>query len=90
MAVYARLLALLARRASLRPRTGQTPREFAAEARRLLLSLPTAAALADLPDRIVDLLYRVRYGGETSAEVEGAAAGARLDRLAAVHFSLSP
>ncbi len=88
VAVYARLLALLARRARMRPRTGQTPREFAAEVRRLLLSVPAAAALADLPDKVVDLLYRVRYGGETTADGECAALGARLDRLAVVHFSL--
>jgi len=88
VAVYARLLALVARRARLRPRTGQTPREFAAEVRRLLMSVPAAAALADLPDEVVDLLYRVCYGGETTAEGECAALGARLDVLAVVHFSL--
>ncbi len=78
---YARLLSLLARHGGPRPETGQTPREFAADARRFLLSLPAAAPFADLPDDMVDRLYRVLFGGQAAAPGESAAA--RLDQLAA-------
>ena len=81
---YARLLALLARHGGPRPVPGQTPREFAAEARRFLQSLPTAATFAGLPDDVVDRLYRVRFGGRPPAAGEAAEGEARLDALAAV------
>ncbi len=80
---YARLLALLARHDGPRPGTGQTPREFAADARRFLLGRPAAAAFADLPGDMVDRLYRVRFGGQPPAVGEEGAAEARLDELAA-------
>ncbi len=80
---YARLLALLGRHGGPRPATGRTPREFAADARRFLLALPAAAAFADLPDDMVDRLYRVRFGGRPPAVGEDGAAEARLDELAA-------
>jgi transglutaminase-like putative cysteine protease len=83
VAVYARLLALLARRAALAPRPAQTPREFAAAAREALRGVPAAAALAGVPDRVVDLLYRVRFGGRPLDEAEAGALEARLDELEA-------
>jgi protein-glutamine gamma-glutamyltransferase len=80
---YARLAALLARHGGPRPADGQTPREFAAEARHFLLTFAAAAPFADLPDELVDRLYRVRFGGRPLPAAEAAAAEARLDQLAA-------
>jgi hypothetical protein len=80
---YARLVALLARRGGPRPGAGQTPREFAADARRFLLGLPNAAPFEGLPDDIVDRLYRARFGGQPPAAAEAAATEARLGELAA-------
>jgi transglutaminase-like putative cysteine protease len=83
VAVYARLLALLARRAKLKPRPAQTAREFAGEAREALRTVPAAAPLAGVPDQVVDLLYRVRFGGRPLDEAEAGTLGARLDELEA-------
>ncbi len=80
---YARLLSLLAYHAELQPRVGQTPREFAVEARRFLLATPGAQSFADLPDEIVDRLYQVRFGGQSLTDDEIPAGAARLDQLAA-------
>lgn len=83
VAVYARLLQLLARRGRLRRAAGQTPREFAATAAAWLRGRPVTAAWADLPSHIVDLFYRIRFGGEAPDDAEVAALQARLDQLAA-------
>ncbi len=81
---YTRLLALMARHAQLRLKTGQTPREFAAEGRRFLMGLPAADSFVDLPDEIVDQQYLVRFGGLTLTSDDNSAIAARLDQLAAV------
>ena len=80
---YDRLLRLLARYAQLQPRVGQTPRKFASQGRRFLLSIPAAQTYADLPDDIVERLYRVRFGGHSLTEDDAHAIAARLDLLAA-------
>ena len=80
---YARLLALLARHGRLQPKIGQTPREFAGAGRRFLLALPIAQSFADLPDKIVDRLYRLRFGGQSPDPTDDAAVMARLNQLAA-------
>jgi hypothetical protein len=80
---YARLLLLLARHARLRPRLGQTPREFAVDGRRFLLAALAVHPFADLPDEIVDRLYQVRFGGRSLSSDDNAAVAARLDQLAA-------
>ena len=67
-AFYGRLLALLARHAALRPQSGQTPREFAKKARQLFEGRPGWTALADLPDLVIELYYRVRFGGRPLTE----------------------
>jgi transglutaminase-like putative cysteine protease len=79
---YARLLALLARHARLKPKIGQTPREFAGAGRRFLLALPAAQSFADLPDEIVDRLYLVRFGGQSLTAGDNTAIAAALDQLA--------
>jgi transglutaminase-like putative cysteine protease len=81
-ACYARLVRLLARRGRLKRAAWQTPRELAAGARGLLTARPLTAALADLPDRVVDLFYRVRYGGQAPEPGEVVRLNARLDELA--------
>jgi hypothetical protein len=76
---YARLLALLDRHAGLRPSLAQTPREFA---RRAKAALAATGPLADVPERVVEVFYRVRFGGRALDEVEGRALEAQLDALA--------
>jgi transglutaminase-like putative cysteine protease len=83
VAFYARLVALLTRHLSLRPQSGQTPREYSEVARRFLRALPGSAALADLPGRVSELFYRVRFGDRPLSEPESQALNAELDRLAA-------
>lgn len=59
---YHRLEALLARVRLTRP-PGQTPREFAVEAGGRLADQPERQPLAAIPRRLVEVYYRVRYGG---------------------------
>jgi hypothetical protein len=73
---------LLGRRGGPQPTDGQTPREFAADARRYLLSLAQTARFADLPDDIVDRLYLIRFGGQTPDASKADGIEARLDQLA--------
>jgi protein-glutamine gamma-glutamyltransferase len=79
---YARLLALLARYGRLQPKIGQTPREFAGVGRRFLLALPAAYSFADLPDEIVDRLYRLRFGGQSPDLEDDVTIARRLNQLA--------
>jgi transglutaminase-like putative cysteine protease/membrane protein implicated in regulation of membrane protease activity len=81
-AFYQRLLRILARRASLRPSYGQTPREYGEAARVMLQGRPDLARLAELPVRVVDLFYRVRFGGKPLSDGERRALEAELERLA--------
>jgi protein-glutamine gamma-glutamyltransferase len=81
-ACYTRLVRLLARRGQLRRSADQTPRELAARARAALANCPATAAVADVPDRVVDLFYRVRFGRESPAPAKAVALNARLDELA--------
>lgn len=79
---YARLLALLAEHARLRPEPAQTPREFGEQVRRLLAGTTHAAPLADVPVQVANLYYRVRFGRLPLTEAEQADVEGRLDRLA--------
>jgi hypothetical protein len=81
-ACYARLLRILGRRGWLRRSAHQTPRELAARARTALAGHPDTAALADVPDSVVDLFYRVRFGQESPGPAEVIGLNARLDELA--------
>ena len=80
--LYARLLVVLARRASLRPASGQTPREFGQAASQALQARPGVGALADLPGRVVESFYQVRFGGRPLSEEQDRALDAELDQLA--------
>jgi hypothetical protein len=79
---YTRLVQLLGRHTPLRPTSGQTPREFGEAAHQFLQTLPGLAALADLPGRVVEVLYRVRFGGRPLSAPEGQTLDTELDRLA--------
>ena len=80
--IYARLLALLVKHTSARPRPGQTPREFGESARQWLQTRPTLAGLAHLPGRVIEQFYRMRFGGRPLSGSESRALGADLDQLA--------
>jgi transglutaminase-like putative cysteine protease len=69
-ALYQRLVRILGRYVSLRPAVGQTPREYGESARAVLQARPTLAALAEWPLRVIDLFYRVRFGGSPLREEE--------------------
>jgi transglutaminase-like putative cysteine protease len=88
-AIYPRLVRILARNVSLRPRFAQTPREYVTEAHTLLLTKPRWAALAELPRRVVELFYRVRYGGRPLNAGEREEIKEKLDRFAEALHSAS-
>jgi transglutaminase-like putative cysteine protease len=79
--LYARLLEMLGRYRGLRPEQAQTPREFGAAAAVVLAGTDRTAALADLPGRVIELFYRVRFGGRTLEAAEGEDMRRRLDQL---------
>ncbi|HTU23470.1 MAG TPA: transglutaminaseTgpA domain-containing protein [Gemmataceae bacterium] len=83
-ACYQRLTHILGRYTSLRPSCGQTPREYGEAARAFLATRPGLAAVAELPIRVVDSFYRVRFGGQSLNEGERLALDAELDRFAEV------
>lgn len=68
--IYARLALVLGRYASLRPDIGQTPREYGESARDVLQARPAVASLAGWPMRVIELFYRVRFGGRALQEDE--------------------
>jgi hypothetical protein len=82
VACYTRLVRLLDRRGRLRRAAWQTPRELALAASRALAGRPATASLASLPEQVVDLFYRVRYGGVSPEASEVLRVNARLDELA--------
>jgi hypothetical protein len=79
-AFYRRLCRLLAA-LGLRPNAGQTAREFAALAGQALAERGEAA-LVDLPARVAEAYYRVRFGGRPLEEAQRRAVEAQLDALA--------
>ena len=64
------MLEVLARRRGLRPHPAQTPREFAATATTVLQSCSPVRAFALVPEMVVQLYYRVRFGDRPLAEPE--------------------
>jgi transglutaminase-like putative cysteine protease len=89
-ACYARLVRLLARRGKLRRQLWQTPRELAGVAHATLAAREATASLADLPGRIVELFYRVRFGGKVPGSEELMHLNARLDELATALSRTAP
>jgi hypothetical protein len=80
LTLYTRLCRLLAP-LGLRPAATQTAREFAALAGQEL-AFRGQAALVDLPARVVELYYRMRFGGWPLEEEERRTVEAQLDVLA--------
>jgi transglutaminase-like putative cysteine protease len=81
--LHARLLAVLAAR-GIRPRPGQTPLEFAAEAGLWLRGQPGIAdELLAVPAAVVSALYRVRFAETPLGDDERARIDAQMDRLEA-------
>jgi transglutaminase-like putative cysteine protease len=80
-AIYPRLVRILARYTSLRPVFGQTPREYGIAAQIFLHARPALATVAELPVRVVDLFYRVRFGGRALDEEERQQIDLDIDRF---------
>jgi hypothetical protein len=80
---YQRLLQLLAWHRGLEPEPAQTPREFGAAAAQALEARPKSRAVAGLPGWIIELYYRVRFGGRPLADDERHAVEGRLEQLRA-------
>jgi transglutaminase-like putative cysteine protease len=77
----ARLFGLLDRHLGVRPGPSQTPRETAAAAADALRRHAATSPLAEVPDRVVELYYRFRYGGRPLSDDEGRAVEDELARL---------
>ncbi len=69
-AFYALFLHLVARHLRLEPCLGQTPLEFAGVVADRLGQLESIPTFSALPGRLVDCLYRVRFGGQDLTETE--------------------
>jgi hypothetical protein len=80
---YQRLLALLSWYRGLEPQPAQTPREFGEATARVLEAEPAVSAVAGLPAWIIELYYRVRFGGRPLQAEEARAVEARLEELQA-------
>lgn len=85
---HGRLLALLALH-GMTPKTGQTAREFAAEAR-TQLARSVAHAEAIVPLQIAEAYYRVRFGDLAATDAELRELDESLNRLADALRSRSP
>ncbi|HTU91511.1 MAG TPA: transglutaminase domain-containing protein, partial [Gemmataceae bacterium] len=81
-AFYLRLVRIMGRYTSLRPRLGETPREYGTAAKAMLHTRPALAGLAELPRRAIELFYRVRFGGRPLKREERQEIDAELDRFA--------
>jgi hypothetical protein len=79
--LYDRLLDLIRGTLGVRSRPEQTPRELADVTAELLRQQAATAPLAGIPGRVVELLYRVRWGGQAPDETELADLGQQLDLL---------
>lgn len=80
-ALYDRLRRVVGRRLHVEARSDETPRELAARATEVLRRREGLAGVVAVPGQLVELLYRVRYGGETLPAEVLAEAGGRLEAL---------
>jgi hypothetical protein len=80
---YRRLLEILAWQRGLEPQPEQTPREFGAAARQVLEAEPKSRGVAELPAWIIEMYYRVRFGGRPLDVDEQQTVETRLDELCA-------
>jgi hypothetical protein len=79
---YVQLEAALKRRKLART-PEQTPREFIVAACGELAELPATRGVSNLPRKIVDLFYRVRFGGRTLTDAERSDVEQSLAQLSA-------
>ena len=66
---YRRLEIILRKNGFVRP-SGQTQHEFAVAAAGQMIESPTRAAVAPIPRKIVEMFYRVRFGGVTLTQTQ--------------------
>lgn len=69
IAFYRRLETILKRNGFARP-IGQTQHEFAVAAAGQMVENPARAAVAPIPRKIVDMFYRVRFGGDDLTQTQ--------------------
>jgi hypothetical protein len=80
VAFYRQLEALLSRYGLMRP-ASQTQREFARESGTTIAASTGKVEVADLPLRVVDAFYQVRFGGTALAGDQAAAVDQALERI---------
>ena len=78
---YPRFLKVMERHLNLRPGPGQTPREFGLLTQLCLANRNSDAVGAAIPLRLVELLYRVRYGGQALTLTEELEANRDVEML---------
>jgi transglutaminase-like putative cysteine protease len=81
---YSRLVSILSRYASFQPISGQTPLEYGEAARAFLRTRAALGTLAELPVRVVDRFYQVRFGARSLSGAERQALDAELAHFAEV------
>ena len=77
---YRRLETILRQNGFVRP-SGQTQHEFAVAAAGQMIEIPTRAAVAPIPRKIVEMFYRVRFGGVTLTQTQREEIDAALGQL---------
>jgi protein-glutamine gamma-glutamyltransferase len=82
MILYERWLGLASRKFGLVPASSQTPLEFAEIVGQALEERPFMSRWADLPQSLVRLFYRARYGGQPLSPAEHDALENRLNDVA--------
>lgn len=87
IAFYEEFLCLVQCGSGLKPRPGQTPREFAVEVATWLRGQTGSAELMHVPEHIVRSFYRERFAGHSMNDLERTDLG---ESLAALRVYLSP
>lgn len=82
LAAYARLRSILKRHLRIVPRRTQTPLEFAQAAKQVLRYRLPATDLIDVPEQVVALLYRAKYGDQELDEAQRQDLELRVNELA--------
>lgn len=82
---YRRFLQVLARRYQLEPAPGQTPREFGSLVASQFESRALPDAVIRTPKCMVDLLYRLRFGGRELTDAERTQADRAVDTLEVIN-----
>jgi hypothetical protein len=78
---YPRFLEIASRLLNVQPEPGQTPREFGLRAQSCLESRALGEDCSAIPLKLVDLLYRARFGGHTLTSAEERQANRDVETL---------